>query len=77
MVKSTCLGCWRYQVRDCESLDVVFWKVVLVLWICIYESGMYSNAVPSSGVLFDLGPLCDHQEVRSRMLSRTRLIASS
>jgi hypothetical protein len=47
---------------------VVFWKVVLVLWACIYESGMYSKTVPSSGVLFDLGRFCDQQVVLSWLL---------
>ena len=35
MVKSTCHGCCQYQLLDCELLDVVFWKVALVLWDCI------------------------------------------
>ena len=34
MVKSTCHRWCGYQVRDGESVDVVFWKVVFVLWAC-------------------------------------------
>ena len=65
MVESFCYGCCGYQVRDGESINVVFWKVVLVPSACNKRVGCIQRRciVPTSDVLFDSSPLSDHQAV--------------